>query len=195
MNVLSHFALWALGLAPAATMYSEAECRSLERHAAGRLRLAEVGCWHGVNTRRLRTVMARDGVLFGIDPYAPGTLGFSATRIIAHREVRKTSNGTMRWIRLTDLEAARWFAASGEAPLDFLFSDSLNSFDGFRATWEAWSALVAPGARYVLANSRSSATKQLDKVGSAVCTREVIVRDPRFVLVEEIDTFTILERC
>jgi hypothetical protein len=46
----------------------------------------------------------------------------------------------------------------------------------------------------VLANSRSSATKRLDEVGSAVCTQDVIMRDPRFRLLETVDTFTILER-
>jgi hypothetical protein len=191
---MSHFVAWAVGLAPAGTMYTEAECGSLERHAAGRKRLAEIGCWHGVNTRRLRTVMAADGVLFGIDPYVAGTLGFSAAQVIAHREVLKTRNGTMRWIRMTDLEAARWFAAAHEAPLDFLFSDSVNSFEGFRATWDAWSPLVAAGARYVLANSRSGAGRHLERAGSAICTRDVIRHDQRFRLLEEVDTFTILER-
>jgi len=194
MSVMTHFLLWRLHLARASTMYTAAECTSLERHGARRTRLAEIGCWHGVNTRRLRRVMARDGVLFAVDPYAPGSLGFSAPQIIAHREVAKETNGAVRWIRLRDLDAARWFVAAREAPLDFVFSDSLNSFEGFRATWEAWSPLMTPGGRYVLANSRSSATKRLDEVGSVVCTREVIMRDPRFRLVETVDTFTILER-
>jgi hypothetical protein len=194
MSVITHFLLWRLHLASASTMYTAAECTSLERHAARKTRLAEIGCWHGVNTRRLRTVMAPDGVLFAVDPYAPGRLGFSAPQIIAHREVAKETNGAIRWIRMHDLDAARWFVAEREAPLDFVFSDSLNSFEGFRATWEAWSPLMMPGGRYVLANSRSSATKQLDDVGSVVCTRELIMRDPRFRLLETVDTFTILEK-
>lgn len=194
MNVITHFLLWRLHLARAKTMYTMAECASLERHAANRTRVAEIGCWQGVNTRRLRTAMAANGVLFGIDPYVPGRLGFSAPAIIAHHEVAKETNGSIRWIRMSDLEAARWFVASGEAPLDFVFSDSLNSFEGFRATWEAWSPLIVSGGRYVLANSRSSATKRLDEAGSVVCTRDVIMRDPRFRLVETVDTFTILEK-
>jgi len=194
MNVITHFLLWTLHLAPARTMYTAAECASLERHAAGKKRLAEIGCWQGVNTRRLRAAMAGDGVIFGIDPYVPGRFGFSAPQIIGHREVEKETNGSVRWIRLSDLEAARWFVAAREAPLDFVFSDSLNSFEGFRATWDAWSPLLVSGGRYVLANSRSSATKQLGEAGSVVCTREVILKDPRFRLLEAVDTFTILER-
>lgn len=194
MNVMTQFALWALGLAPAETYYSEAECACLARHAAGRRRLAEIGCWQGVNTRRLRRAMAPDGVLFAIDPYPAGRLGFSAARIIARREVDKETNGTVRWVRMTDLDAARWFAAAGEPPLDFVFSDSLNTFDGFAATWLSWSRHAAPGARYALANSRSSPEKDIESAGSVRYTREVLVKDPRFRVVETVGTLTVLEK-
>jgi predicted O-methyltransferase YrrM len=194
MSVLAHFVLWNIGLAPARTFYTSAECACLERHAAGKKRLVEIGCWHGVNTRRLRRVMASDGLLFGVDPYEPGRLGFSAPRIVSRCEVEKEANGTMRWIRMTDLDAARWLTASNEGPLDFVFSDSLNSVEGFRATWEAWSALVAPGARYILANSRPTAAMPIEGAGSVVYTRDVIMGDARFRLVETVDTFTVLEK-
>jgi hypothetical protein len=131
MNVLTHFILWRLRLAAAGTMYTAAECACLERHAAGKQRLVEIGCWHGVNTRRLRRVMAPDGVVLN---------------------------------------------------------------EGFRATWEAWSPLVAAGARYVLGNSRSCEAMPIEGAGSVAFTRDVIVQDPRFRLVETVDTFTVLER-
>jgi len=194
MRVLTHFVLWNLKVAKAQTPYTSAECACLERHAAGKGRLVEIGCWHGVNTSRLRRVMAPDGVLFGVDPYLPGRLGFSAQRIIARREVNKVANGSMRWTRVTDIEAARRFVAAGEKPVDFVFSDSVNTFGGFGKTWEAWSALIVSGGIYILANSRSSATRRLDDAGSARYTREVILRDDRFRLVETVDTFTVLER-
>lgn len=194
MRVLTHFLLWNLQLAKAQTPYTAAECECLERHAAGKKRLVEIGCWHGVNTSRLRRVMAPDGVLFGVDPYVPGRLGFSAQRVIARREVSKVTNGSMRWTRVSDLEAARRFAASREGPVDFVFSDSVNTFEGFGKTWEAWSALIGSSGIYVLANSRSSAALQLDDAGSARYTCEVILRDARFRLVETVDTFTVLAR-
>ena len=110
MRVLHHFTLWTFGLASPQTFYTSAECACLERHAAGRTRLAEIGCWHGVNTRRLRRAMHPDGVLFGIDPYAPGRLGFSAQRVISRHEVNKEVNGSIKWIRMTDIDAARWLS-------------------------------------------------------------------------------------
>src|SRR5438552_13493797 len=131
MRVLTHFLLWNLGLAKVSTWYTPAEVNCLERHATGKHRLVEIGCWQGVNTRLLRSVMAPDGVLFAVDPYSPGRLGFSAQQIIAHREVGRLQKGRVRWIRLTDVEAARQFVDQCEAPVEFVFSDCVNSFDGF----------------------------------------------------------------
>ena len=192
MRVLEHFALWTLGLAPASTMYTDDECLCLEHHAAGRRRLAEIGCWHGVNTRRLRRVMAPHGVLYAVDPYPAGQLGFSAHRIIARREVGKEANGTVRWLRMTDLQAAATLG-TGER-FDFIFSDTLNTFEGYLAAWNAWHPLLAGGGIYVLANSRSSPTRNLEDAGSARCTREVILRDARFTVIDRVETFTVLRK-
>jgi hypothetical protein len=194
MRVLHHFTLWTCGLASPQTFYTSAECACLERHAAGRTRLAEIGCWHGVNTRRLRRAMHPDGVLFGIDPYAPGRLGFSAQRVISQYEVNKEVNGSMQWIRMTDIDAARWFVTSKQAPLDFLFSDARNCWDGFRATWEAWSPLVAAGSRYILGSSRPTVEMPIEGAASVLYTREVIVHDPRFRVVETVGMLTVLEK-
>ena len=194
MRVLPHFLLWNLRLAAPAALYTRAETACLERHAAGRRRLVEIGCWHGVNTSRLRRVMASDGVLFAVDPYSAGRLGFSAPRIIARREVGRVHNGRVQWLRVTDIEAARTFVATAEPPVDFVFSDCLNTFDGFRRTWDAWSGLVEPGGIYILANSHSSRTRRLDDVGSARFTREVVRHDERFRFVETVDTFTVMKK-
>jgi hypothetical protein len=100
----------------------------------------------------------------------------------------------VRWLRATDVQAARALASAGEKPMDFLFTDAVNTYEGLRNTWEAWSPLVAPFGVVVLGDSRSSATRRLDDLGSAVFTREVILRDRRFEQVEVADTLTVLRR-
>jgi hypothetical protein len=207
MQIIPHFCLWTLGLAKAWTMRTEAECQCLERHAAGKKRVAEIGCWYGVNTLRLRRVMAPDGVLFAVDPYPVGRLGFSAIQYIAHREVAKCPNGTVRWLRQSGVEAARSLAEAGERPFDFIFSDSLNDYDGFRRNWEAWSPLVAPGGIFILGTSQpyipppnghqswwDPKVEIGADVGSVVFTREVVQHDPRFEVLEVVDSFTVLRR-
>ena len=194
MTVLTHFLLWNLGLAKPWTWYSAGECESLERYARGKKKLAEIGCWQGVNTRRLRSVMDSEGVLVAVDPYPPGRIGFNAAQRIAHREVGKCKNGRVRWMKMTDGEAAREIKESGEGLFDFIFSDSLNTYEGLKAAWEAWSPLAASGCVYIIANSAPAPGRGIEKAGSVVFTREVILKDSRFHLRETVETFTILER-
>jgi predicted O-methyltransferase YrrM len=191
---LTHFLLWNAGLARAETQTSESERACLARHAAGRRRLVEVGVWHGVTTCRLRRAMNAEGVLFGVDPYPPGRLGFSAQRAIARREVKKSSGGEVRWLRLTGVEAARLLAETCEPPLDFVFIDGDHSYEGLRGDWEAWSGLIAPGGVVALHDSCSSAEREIEDAGSVRYTRDVVRRDARYELAEVIDTLTVMRR-
>jgi predicted O-methyltransferase YrrM len=194
MRVLTHFLLWNVGLARAETQTSEAERACLARHAEGRRRLAEVGVWHGVTTCQLRRMMAPDGLLFGIDPYPAGRLGFSAQRVIARREVERSQGGEVRWLRLTGVEAARRLAEAGEPPVDFVFIDGDHSYDGLRGDWEAWSGFVAPGGVVALHDSCSSAEREIEDAGSVLYTRDVVCRDARYELAEVVDTLTVMRR-
>ena len=195
MRVTTHFLLWALKLARAETQTSEAERATLARHAAEKKRLVEIGVWHGVTTKLLRNAMAQDGLLLGIDPYPKGRFGFSVQRVIAEREIARATVGTMEWQRLTGVEAARLYAASKRPPVDFIFIDGDHSYEGLQGDWEAWSPLVAPQGIIALHDSCSSADRNIEGAGSVIFTRESILPDPRFRLVESVDTLTIMSRC
>jgi len=194
MRVTSHLVLWMLGLAQAETQTSAEERGCLARHAAGRKRIVEIGSWHGVSSACLRLAMASDGELICVDPYPAGRLRFSAQRLIALREVSKVRNGKVRWVRMTGADAGRHFAASGEAAIDFVFIDGDHSYEGLREDWEAWSGLVAAGGLVALHDSCSSAARRIDHAGSVIYTRDAIMRDPRFRLIERVDTLSVLER-
>ena len=191
---MTHFVLWNLGLAQPQTRVTPGEHACLLRHAAGKKRLAEIGVFHGVTTSKLRRVMAPDGVLIGVDPFLGGRLGFSAHRYIAQRETAKIRNGTMQWMRLTAVEAARTLATSASPPFDFVFSDAENTYAGFRAMWESWAPLIAPDGIVALNTSRSSDVRQFDDAGSAIVTREVVLSDPCFELVETVEIVSVLRR-
>jgi predicted O-methyltransferase YrrM len=194
MRVLLHLILWRLGLAAAESQTTIAERECLARCAAGRRRLAEIGVWHGVTTRRLRAAMAPDGELLAIDPYPAGRLGFSAQRYIAHHEVAGVKNGHVRWIRATGVETARRIAAARNAPVDFLFIDGDHTYEGLRDDWESWSDLMAPNGLVALHDSRSTPARNIDGAGSVRYTNEVILRDGRFVSAGAVDSLTILRR-
>ena len=189
MKVLSHYIAWTIGLAPATTQTTTSERDCLARYAAGRRRVVEIGVWHGVTTKRLRSVMHPEGVLTAVDPFPVGRLGFSVQQQIARREVASVDNGEVAWLRTTGLAAAR-----DHGTVDFVFIDGDHSEQGLLADWQAWSPLVEPGGVVALHDSRSTPERRIDDAGSVKVTNEVILRDARFAMVDAVDSLTVLRR-
>lgn len=190
-----HLVVWRLGWAKPNIQTSEAERDCIARHASGKRRIAEIGVWHGVTTCRLRKAMDPEGSLIAVDPYLPGKLGYSAPRIIAQREVSRVAGGAVTWLRATGEDAARRMSATNSRTFDLVFIDGDHTYEGLRADWEGWSKLIAPGGVVALHDSRSSPGRHIPEyVGSLRYTRDVIVRDPRFEVIETLDSLTILQR-
>ena len=189
MTVLAHYVAWKVGLASATTQTTVAERDCLAHHAAGRRRLVEIGVWHGVTTRRLRTVMHPLGVLSAVDPFPVGRLGFSVQQHIARHEVEGVENGSVVWLRTTGSAAAH-----DHAPVDFVFIDGDHSEEGLLADWRAWSSLVETGGVVALHDSRSTPERPIDDAGSVKVTNEVILRDQQFAVVDTVDSLTVLRR-
>jgi len=193
MSVLAHFIKWKLGLASAEAVTTAAEAACLTRHATGKKRLAEIGVWQGGTTKRLRAAMAPDAMLFAVDPFPKGQLGFSTHRAIASHEVGTIRNGTVVWIRATAADAARDAAVRGGG-FDFVFLDALHTYDGLREDWDAWSPLVAPRGIIAIHDSRATPGGHTNDVGGVRFTQEVIARDRRFEIADEVDSLTALRR-
>ena len=189
-----HYALWRVGLAAAETQLTLSERDCLRRYARDRRVLVEIGVWHGVTTRLLREVMAKDGTLMAVDPFIPGRLGFSPQRLIARHEVARSSRGSVEFLRTTGADAAALYASRDLPPVDFVFVDGDHSLEAVTEDWSGWSPLVRTGGVVALHDSRSSLERQIDDTGSAVFTREVIRRDERFEVIDEIDTITVVRR-
>jgi predicted O-methyltransferase YrrM len=187
---LLHFLLHRLGLAAAGTQVGTAEREALLRRAAGRRHLVEIGVWHGATTRRLREVMAEDATITGVDPFPRGRLGVSFPLRIALREVARCERGRFALVRRSGANAA----VGWSGPVDFLFIDGDHSWDGIRADWEGWAALVEPGGVVCLHDSRATPERPIADAGSVRYTEDVIARDPRFEVVEQVATLTVLVR-
>lgn len=194
MSVLLHFLKWNLGWANGETQTTPEERDCLAKHAASRRLLAEIGVWHGVTTSRLRSVMASDAVLYAVDPYPPGRLGFSMQRRIARAEVRRMPSGRIEWIRATGADAARTLAPLIGGKLEFVFVDGDHSYEGLKTDWEGWAGLIAPGGIVALHDSRPTPTRPIHDAGSVRYTAEVVRADSRFHVVDQVDSLTVLER-
>jgi predicted O-methyltransferase YrrM len=192
MEVLRHFILWNLGLAQAQTQTTVGERECLAKHAAGRNRLVEIGVWHGVTTRRLKMAMNPGGLLYAVDPFPCGRLGFSMQQRIAHKEVASATGGSVRWLRLESEKAAP--LVLGEGPVDFVFIDGDHSYEALERDWTLWSRGLSSGGVVALHDSISSPDRDLSVAGSAIYTQLVIARDTTFVRIDERDSLTIWTR-
>ena len=192
MRVSPHFALWLAGLAKAETQTSENERAFLAESARGLGRVAEIGVWHGVTTARLKAAMSPKGVLYAVDPFSPGRLGFSMQAVIAKREVGAVRGCEVRWVRLpSELAAAR---ALAEGPLDLVFIDGVHTYEALAVDWGLWSAGVAPNGLVALHDSASSSERSIEDAGSVKYTREHVRLDARYSHVGTVDTLTLWRR-
>lgn len=191
---LLHLLLWKCGLASALTQTSAAEQACLERLATDQKVVVEIGVWHGVNTLSMRSRMAVDGTLYAIDPFVPGRFGICCQKHVAHGEGSKSRRGRLVWLEHFSHDALAVFQAQCPEPIDFLFIDGDHSFEGVKLDWELWSSLIRPGGKIALHDSRSYPGRQIDSMGSARFTRETVVHDSRYKVVETVDSLTVLER-
>lgn len=179
---------YRFGRAPADSQLTESERDALKRHAAGKSSLVEIGVMHGVSTALLRSVMASDGTVYGIDPHRRGRLGVSFERLTAKRQVNRVSRGRVVLIRKLSFDAA----VGWKRPIDFLFVDGDHSWAGIERDWNDWSGHVVEGGLIALHDSRSVPDRaDLDSVRF---TQEVVRLDPRFEVVDAVHSLTVLRR-
>jgi len=193
MRTALHFALYSVGLAAPETQTTAAERDCLARHAAGKKKAAEIGVWHGVTTRRIAEALAPEGVVYAVDNYVPGRLGVSFQYRVARRNTR-TFRDRVRFVLATGKDAAAQFTREHIANFEFVFIDGDHSFEGIRTDWQAWSPLIAKNGMVALHDSRSCAGRNLEETGSCRFTREVILKDARFKLIDEVDSVSVLRR-
>ncbi len=180
--------LHGLGLRAADTQTTAAERACLARHARGRSRLVEIGVMHGVTTAVLRGAMREDGVLTAIDPHPAGRLGVSFERAIAEREVAAVPRGRVVLLRKYSRDALAGWTGS----IDFLFVDGDHSLRGIDEDWRGWTPFVEPGGIVALHDSRPVPGRP--DADSVRYTRDVVTVDARFLVIDAVDSLTVLRR-
>ena len=182
------YARYRLGLEQADTQTTAGEQACLARHASGRRSLVEIGVMHGATTALLRSVMALDGVVTGIDRHPPGRLLVSFERLVAQHELSRHPRGRAVLLRQWSHEAARDWTA----PIDFLFIDGDHSWNGMAVDWRDWTPHLVPGGLVALHDSRPMAGKEM--LDSVRFTSEVVLHDARFRVIDTVDSLTVLQR-
>jgi predicted O-methyltransferase YrrM len=138
--------------------------------------------------------MRAGGVIWAVDPFPPGQLGFSLQKPVAEAEVARVRNGTVRWMRTTGEAAAAEFEREQHEAVALIFIDGDHSYEGLSGDWLAWRRLVAPGGLVCLHDSRSTPARNIETAGSVRATNEIVLHDPDFELIEQIDSLTVVRR-
>ena len=189
---LKHYILYRLGYAPAQTQTTPAEQQCVVDFAKGKLRAAEIGVYHGFNTRAIRESLAANGVMLAIDPFERDWLslrGYAWARRVAHLEANRTKNAQLVWIEQRGCDAPQIKEVKNSLPVDFLFIDGDHSFDGLKGDWLAWKSHVTVGGILALHDSRNR-----NGCGSERYTNEVILQDKEWMRIEAVDSLTVLKR-
>ena len=193
-KTLQHAALFMLGHHEPHTQTSEPEREALRRHAAGSCRAVEIGVYEGFTTAILARAVKSGGgeCVYAIDPFLRGRLGVCWGELIARTHVAKCGAGDIvRFVKEESSAACRML--SGE--FDFIFVDGDHSWEGIDRDWQDWSERIPSGGIMALHDTRvPDHNPAVRKLGSFEYFQSHIVKDPRFKLVEQVDSLSVLKR-
>lgn len=189
------WAAHALGLRRAYTSTTPAEQRVLMSCAAGKKRVVEIGTDEGANSLNLRSAMDPGGTLYLVDPYPPGRLGVNFSQFIAQREVSKSANGRVLFVRKSSHEAALEWSES----IDFLFVDGDHSREGALRDWLDWSPFVPAGGLIAFHDANVFPGGWTDASSGPVQVVAEIIEgrhagSDRFEVAEIVDSLVVLRR-
>lgn len=192
-KALTHAVRYFLGLDDAATQTSAAERAAIARFAQGRRSALEIGVFEGVTTALIAKQLAPNGTLFAVDPFFPGRLGICWSRYIAQREVRRAGVAPkVNFIRSLSHEAASRLTENG---FGLIFIDGDHSLEAIRQDWADWSGRIAPDGVILLHDTQVPPHNPLVReLGSYRYFQETISRDPRFQILEIVDSLSVLGR-
>ncbi len=187
-----HYARFVVGLDEPQTQTTAAERASLASFLPGAKRIVEIGVFEGRTTRMLAEDADADAVVYGIDPFLSGRFGISWGERIARRYNGKhLGSGKMRFVPKLSTEVD----GDVPTPVDFVFIDGDHSLDGIKADWAYWSERLAPGGIIALHDTLLTPEKPPGyTLGSIQYFCDHIQHDPRFVLIEQRDSLSVLRK-
>jgi predicted O-methyltransferase YrrM len=192
-KTIVHTIRYLIRLDAAATQTSPPEREMLSRFACGRRRAVEIGVFEGATTALIAKNMAPDGKLYAVDPFFSGRLGICWGKVIAKREIKRSGVGD----RISLVEALSHDAAAiiTENDFDFIFIDGDHSLPAIRQDWGDWSGRIVSGGVALLHDTQvPQHNPRVRELGSYQYFQETISHDPRFELLDLVDSLSVLRR-
>ncbi len=191
-NALLHFFGCLLGFDKPHSQTTDNEKKAITKYAANSKYAVEIGVYEGVNTTNIAGTIGQGSVLYAIDPFVKGRLGICYYEKIAKQQVRKNNVGSkIKFIQAFSADAAPQVPAQ----VDFIFIDGDHSIEGIKKDWELYAPKVQPGGYMLLHDTRVPAhDPSVANLGSHQYFESVIKFDPRFTLIDSIDSLSVLKR-
>jgi hypothetical protein len=187
---LVHCGRYLFGIDPAFSSVSDAETAILLELARNEHTLVEIGVFEGRTSKALRKVMHPNGMLWLIDPFLPGLIGFNSHYVIARQEIASENNGFVGFIRKMSCDAAEdW-----HTPYDFLFIDADHQYEAVKRDWQDWSRFARPGAHIALHDSCCLATRCKPTDGPVRLVEEIKLKEGKFKLVHQVESLSVFRR-
>jgi predicted O-methyltransferase YrrM len=113
--------------------------------------VVELGCYEGKTTAHL--ARNSNGIVYTIDPFPRGRLGFSYGERIAKTYCRRQGRSNVRFLKGLSYDHVSAFREA----IDFIFIDADHSFEAITRDWEDWYPKVKSGGIIALHDSRQAA--------------------------------------
>jgi predicted O-methyltransferase YrrM len=191
-KAFQHFLKFLLNIEKAETQTTQAERNCIAKFAKGKKRCVEIGVFEGVTTGTIASVLDADAVLYGVDPFFAGRLGICWGLPIAKRQIAKShAQCRVELIRMLSCPASKHL----HGQFDFIFIDGDHSLKGIQQDWHDWSVRVDDGGIIGLHDTVVPAhNPRVASLGSHQYFVSNIQHDPRFELLEQVDSLSILRR-
>lgn len=187
-----HYGRVLAGLDQPQTQTTVAEREVLASFLPGAKRIVEIGVFEGFTTRLLAERADPGAVIYGVDPFFSGRLGISwGERIARSYNHEHLTSGKVRFVAKLSTEVAE----DVPSPVDLVFIDGDHSLDGIKADWAFWKERLTPGGIIALHDTLLTSDKPLGyTLGSIEYFREHICQDPRFEIVRQRDSLSVLRK-
>ena len=187
---LTHFAKFILGLNEPRTQTTPREQNAIIKYCKNCMIAVEIGVFEGYNTLNIVKSMDEKGILYAIDPFYKGKLGFCYGELISSRYVAGSGySAKVNFIKKLSSEAVR------DVPdnIDFIFIDGDHSYNGIKTDWELWSGKLKKGGIIALHDTNFyGMNPSVKSLGSFTYYNDLIRHNKNFELLETVDSMNIL---
>jgi predicted O-methyltransferase YrrM len=174
------------------TQTTPSERALIAKYASGAGVAVAIGTYEGVTTCVMAAAISKDGIVYAVDPFLKGRMGICYGRWITRRSLRKKGFlDRVRFIEMFSFEAVKYI----DGDIDFIFIDGDHSWEGFQRDWQDWAPKVRLGGGVALHDtSVPPHNPRVADLGSHKYFHEKVKHDPRFEIVDTVDSLNVLRR-